>query len=241
MMRSISAAGHVGSLARPPLDYPSRPFHHFLHDTADRHPERVALRSLGRMVTYRELDGLANAYANALIEDGVRPGDRVALIVPNGIEWAIAMLGSSQVGAAVALLNPRWHVNEIRHAVDIVQPSVVVADEDGATAIDTIGVDAKRISAGATLPGWALLDDIVLSGDGGRPEPVVEVWDDLDVRAPSSVPVRRAFPRRYDTPIGHWWRPRFSGRRQAALEKMTGRYCSSLSSTSTARLPSLRR
>ena len=77
-------------LRRPPLHYPDRPFHHFLRDAVDRSPERVAFRYDDEVSTFRELEGCANAFANALIGLGVGPGDRVALVVPNRPEWLVA-------------------------------------------------------------------------------------------------------------------------------------------------------
>ena len=78
---------------RPPLHYPDRPFHHFLQDAADRHPEEVGLLFGEDRYTYRDLDGIGNAFAHWLASRGVGKGDRVALVVTNRPEWVLALHG----------------------------------------------------------------------------------------------------------------------------------------------------
>ncbi len=92
------ARGASGAGSRPPLNYPKRPFHHFMQDASDNYPERVALRARDRIVTYRELDGLVNAFTNSLLRGGVNPGDRIAVIAGDSLEWIISMLAISQSG-----------------------------------------------------------------------------------------------------------------------------------------------
>ena len=48
--------------------------------------DREALRFDGRSLTYGEMDALANRFARWALEAGLRPGDRVALFLPNRIE-----------------------------------------------------------------------------------------------------------------------------------------------------------
>jgi hypothetical protein len=52
-------------------------------DSLDRFADRVAVRVDGAEYTYRDLDERSNAVANALVERGVEPGDRVAVIAPS--------------------------------------------------------------------------------------------------------------------------------------------------------------
>src|SRR5207244_1790804 len=67
----------------PEIEIPDEPLHVALSDAATRYPNRVAIRFYGRSVTYRELDLLANRFANALSGLGIGKGDRVALLMPN--------------------------------------------------------------------------------------------------------------------------------------------------------------
>ncbi len=59
-------------LFRPSLQYPSGPYAEILSRTAERYPENEAVISRGVNLTYRELDALVNAFANALLDMGIR-------------------------------------------------------------------------------------------------------------------------------------------------------------------------
>jgi long-chain acyl-CoA synthetase len=73
----------LGDFFRAAVDIPEIPFGEMLWETAQRFPEKIALVFQGRKISYRELDGLVNAFANALANLGVRKGDRVALYMTN--------------------------------------------------------------------------------------------------------------------------------------------------------------
>ena len=70
-------------------------------------PERVALRHLGAALTYRELGRAVTALAQRLAAM-VAPGEVVALVLPNSIEFPIAYFAALKALAAPALLNPRY-------------------------------------------------------------------------------------------------------------------------------------
>src|SRR5712671_2799903 len=70
-------------------------------------PERVALRHLGAALTYRELGRAVAALAQRLAAM-VAPGEVVALVLPNTIEFHIAYFAALKALAAPALLNPLY-------------------------------------------------------------------------------------------------------------------------------------
>jgi benzoate-CoA ligase family protein len=67
--------------------------------------ERPALRLDGRIVSYRELQDLANRAGSALRAAGVEPEQRVALLLPDGVELVAAFLGAMKIGAVPLPLN----------------------------------------------------------------------------------------------------------------------------------------
>src|SRR6476659_7254172 len=67
--------------------------------------ERPALRLDGRTVSYRELHELANRAGNALAALGVEPEQRVALLLPDGVEFVATFLGAMKLGAVPVPLN----------------------------------------------------------------------------------------------------------------------------------------
>lgn len=77
----------------------------FIEKSADRLPEKVALVCDGKRVTYADIDQTANCLANALIAQGVRRGDRVALHLPNCIELVVAIFAVMKAGGVFMVVN----------------------------------------------------------------------------------------------------------------------------------------
>src|ERR671914_605145 len=116
--------------------------HHGLERAADRHGDRPAVRAGDGCWTFRDLDGLANAFARHLAALGIGPGDRVALMTSNRVELVVAVHATSKVGAAAVLLSPAWKAAEVDHALGLTAPRHAVADGDGAPLL------AERLGAG---------------------------------------------------------------------------------------------
>ena len=86
-----------------------------LEGSAARTPDRTALTAGERKLTYRQLNEEANKIAGALKRQGIAPGDRVALTMPNTPEFAIAYYGILKAGAAVVPLNVLLKAPEISY------------------------------------------------------------------------------------------------------------------------------
>jgi long-chain acyl-CoA synthetase len=108
------------------IDLPDEPLHAALATAAERYPERVAIRFMGRSIRYRELDAQANRFANALIALGVRTGDRVALLMPNCPQMVIAYYGGLRAGAVMVPTSPLYVESELEHQLADSEASVVV-------------------------------------------------------------------------------------------------------------------
>ncbi|MDP9244755.1 MAG: AMP-binding protein, partial [Chloroflexota bacterium] len=77
-----------------------------LRASAAAHPERTAVVCGGRRLSYAQLDRSVAGFAAGLQELGVRRGDRVAVVLRNSVEAAIAIYGTMRAGAAFVPLNP---------------------------------------------------------------------------------------------------------------------------------------
>lgn len=77
----------------------------FLQNRAARRPHKVALICGERRLTYARLDGMANRLANALVEKGVRRGDRVALYLDNSLEAVVGIFAVLKAGGAFVALS----------------------------------------------------------------------------------------------------------------------------------------
>jgi amino acid adenylation domain-containing protein len=85
--------------------------HHLLEEAAQRDPSHEAVRCRGLSLTFEELDRASNAVANALIDAGVKRGDRVAIYMAKRVEVLACMYGALKAGAAYVPLDPKAPTN----------------------------------------------------------------------------------------------------------------------------------
>lgn len=78
-----------------------------LKRTVLKYPDNPALLFQGTAVKFRELDRLVARFASALKHMGVKPGDRVSIVLPNLIQTVVGIYGALNVGATVVMHNPR--------------------------------------------------------------------------------------------------------------------------------------
>jgi long-chain acyl-CoA synthetase len=86
--------------------------------TAARTPDRPALRLGDRVVTYAELDTASARFAGHLRAHGVRPGDRLGLMLPNVPEFATIYYGILRAGGVVVPMNPLLKPREVDYYLD---------------------------------------------------------------------------------------------------------------------------
>lgn len=111
----------------PPVHYAStQALHAALESTADRLPEHIAIRFGDDDYSFRDIDGLSNAYARVLAERGVRRGARVAIMASNRPEFAISLFAVLKLGCALVALSPAWKHSEVDFALDLTAPTHVV-------------------------------------------------------------------------------------------------------------------
>ncbi len=89
-------------------------------------PQAPALEFRGRRLSYGELDGLVTRLAAGLIADGVRPGDRVALLLPNTVWHPLAFFAVARCGATVVHLSALDAPRELQHKLEVTQPTRLV-------------------------------------------------------------------------------------------------------------------
>jgi long-chain acyl-CoA synthetase len=81
----------------------------------ERFPNRRACEYLGKFLTYRELDQHSKHFAAYLQKLGLEPGSRVAIMLPNVMQFQIAMLGILRAGFVVVNVNPLYTSRELEH------------------------------------------------------------------------------------------------------------------------------
>ncbi len=88
------------------IPIPRQAMHKFLEAAADWFPKQTATIFYDTELSYLQLERMANQFAHALHGLGVRPGDRVMLILPNMPQLIIAYYATLKIGGVVVLPNP---------------------------------------------------------------------------------------------------------------------------------------
>jgi long-chain acyl-CoA synthetase len=94
--------------------------------TAKKFPDHTGFIFMGRRITYRELDILVNRFANALIDLGVKGGDKVGMLLPNLPQLIIANNAVHRLGAVTAMNNPLYTEQELAHQMNDCDAKVLV-------------------------------------------------------------------------------------------------------------------
>ena len=134
-----------------------------LRAVAMQDPQRVALVTRSGRLSDGELDRLADGVAAGLAGIGVRRGDRVAIVLPNGAEAAVGIYGVLRAGAAFSPINPTMKHDKLAHVLANSGAAAVLCDDDRAPT-----VIAARERAGATR---VVTDVGELATSAGPPPP----------------------------------------------------------------------
>jgi long-chain acyl-CoA synthetase len=102
----------------PTLESSALPLHGLLERTAEHYPELVATIFFGAKLTYRALNETADGFARALLDFGVKRGDRVALMLPNCPQFLITFYGALKAGAVVTTINPLYTPRELEYQLN---------------------------------------------------------------------------------------------------------------------------
>jgi long-chain acyl-CoA synthetase len=94
---------------------PDEPLTAALERAAQEWPDRTAVDFLGATTTYRGLADAVARGAQVLLDLGVRPGDRVALVLPNCASHVVAFYATLRIGAVVVEHNPTYSAGELAH------------------------------------------------------------------------------------------------------------------------------
>jgi long-chain acyl-CoA synthetase len=117
---------------------------HMLRATVERVGDGLAVAEIGgHSVTYGELWERASRVAGGLRGEGVERGDRVAIRLPNGLDWVLAFWGAQLAGAVAVPVNTRFKDSEAQYVIDDSGASFVFgALPDGEpVAVEDLGPD----------------------------------------------------------------------------------------------------
>jgi long-chain acyl-CoA synthetase len=99
----------------PEIKFDEIPLGEALAKAAKRFPNNPALLFQGTTITFKQLDDMVSRFAAGLKGLGVKPGDTIAMLLPNLVQIVVATYGAFRAGAAVALNNPLYTDRELEH------------------------------------------------------------------------------------------------------------------------------
>jgi long-chain acyl-CoA synthetase len=119
-----------------------------LQKTIESYRDRPAFSNMGKRITYAELDALSKRFAAYLLgELKLKKGDRVAIMMPNCLQYPIATFGVLRAGLTVVNTNPMYTVRELKHQLaDSGACVVLVLDNFGNTVQQALaGTQVKQV------------------------------------------------------------------------------------------------
>ncbi|HWB66680.1 MAG TPA: AMP-binding protein [Mycobacteriales bacterium] len=158
---------------------------------ADLHPDKRALIDADATLSWRELDEYVDRLALGLLAAGRVAGDRVGILLPNGIPFAATYFGVLRAGLVAVPLNPAYTASELSYQLADAAVSALVVDAERTGVVDGFDADGllvvdqpdgawdRLLAAGAAADAAALgrvttgAEDLALllytSGTTGRP------------------------------------------------------------------------
>ena len=111
-------------------------------DVAGSHP---AVVDGERSYSYAQLDIRTNQLANALLKQGLKPGDRLGVLLHNCLEYIEIELAAAKAGIIVAALNWRLARPELQHCVGLVEPKMLVTGHGLHESLNGLAIDLPPV------------------------------------------------------------------------------------------------
>lgn len=115
----------------------------FLKDCFQKYPNHTAFECMGAKLTYKEVDQYSDRFGAYLQSRGLKPGDRIAIMMPNLLQFPIAVFGALKAGLVVVNTNPLYTPREMLHQFTDSGVTAVVIVENFASNLQSILKDTQ--------------------------------------------------------------------------------------------------
>jgi len=147
-------------------------------------PNKIAARDLERSMTYREWNERSCRLANGLLGLGLAPGDRVAVLAYNRVEWAEIYAAAAKAGVVAVPINFRLTGSETQYILEDCGAAAVVVEDALLGVIEEIRgmIDVPegrllRVGEGAPPAGYADYERVISAAAAGEPRAAVAAED----------------------------------------------------------------
>jgi acyl-CoA synthetase (AMP-forming)/AMP-acid ligase II len=127
-------------------DPAGRFLHQLILDSCRRFSDRTAIvdASSGKRITYGEYGNLVEQAAAGFVARGVKPGDVIAIFLPNSWEFCVSYHAATLAGAIPTLLNPAYRERELRYQLENSGAALLVTDRPQMEGVDLSGLPGLR-------------------------------------------------------------------------------------------------
>ncbi len=109
-----------------------------LDETFAKYRGKVAFSCMGKSLTFDEIDRLSTQFGAYLHSRGLQPGDRIALMMPNLLQYPIALFGALRAGLVIVNTNPLYTPREMLHQFNDSGAKAIVIAENFASNLEKI-------------------------------------------------------------------------------------------------------
>ena len=111
-----------------------------VEESFKKYADSPAYVSMGKTLTFGDVDRLSAQFGAYLLSRGLEPGDRVAIMMPNLLQYPIALMGALRAGLVVVNTNPLYTPREMRHQfVDSGAKAIIIAENFAANLQQILG------------------------------------------------------------------------------------------------------
>lgn len=128
---------------------------------ARKYPMSEAVVCQGRRVTYRDLDEQVTRLSHALLEQGVRQGDKVIIFMPNVVEFVVSYFAIQRIGAIVVPVNAKFTLQEVEYVAQHADAKAILVHEAIFAAVENIRVIPLKIKTGQEQAGWLNYETLI--------------------------------------------------------------------------------
>lgn len=107
--------------------------------SVNQYQDAIAYSNMGKSISFKELDRLSLQFASYLQQSGLKAGDAVAIMMPNLLQYPVAMFGILRAGMVVVNVNPLYTSRELSHQLnDAKAKAIVIVENFACTLADII-------------------------------------------------------------------------------------------------------
>ncbi len=159
-----------------------RNYSEILYSNLGRNSQKAAVWYEGETYSYAQFCGFVDGFSSFLLRQGVLPGEKVCVFLPNSLSLAVSVFSVARLGAACVPVDSACGTEEIRHCLEFSKPALIVTDQSLAKTIAAVSGDIKTVSvtrddfagdAPADPPGNSPFDKAIYlfsTGSTGKPK-----------------------------------------------------------------------